>query len=96
MRWIEVRRHIPNALTILRFAAIPVFVWLFLDAGDDAAWGAGLFFAAAAATDQIDGFLARRWHVESAFGKVADPLADRLMPADRTGGALAAESSSPT
>jgi CDP-diacylglycerol--glycerol-3-phosphate 3-phosphatidyltransferase len=79
MRWIEVRRHIPNALTILRFAAIPVFVWLFLDAGDDAAWGAGLFFAAAAATDQIDGFLARRWHVESAFGKVADPLADRLM-----------------
>jgi CDP-diacylglycerol--glycerol-3-phosphate 3-phosphatidyltransferase len=79
MRWVEVRRHIPNALTILRFAAIPVFVWLFLDAGDDAAWGAGIFFAAAALTDQLDGFLARRWHVESAFGKVADPLADRLM-----------------
>ena len=79
MRWIDVRRHIPNALTILRFAAIPVFVWLFLDAGDDAAWGAGVFFAAAALTDQLDGYLARRWHVESAFGKVADPLADRLM-----------------
>ena len=30
-------------------------------------------------TDQVDGFLARRWHVESAFGKIADPLADRLM-----------------
>ena len=30
-------------------------------------------------TDQIDGFLARRWKVESPFGKVADPLADRLM-----------------
>ena len=30
-------------------------------------------------TDQVDGFLARRWHVESPFGKVADPLADRLM-----------------
>src|SRR5207253_6379437 len=29
--------------------------------------------------DQIDGFLARRWHVESPFGKIADPLADRLM-----------------
>ena len=79
MGWIEVRRHIPNALTILRFAAIPVFVWLFLDAGADAAWAAGLFFAAAALTDQLDGYLARRWHVESAFGKVADPLADRLM-----------------
>ena len=73
------RRHIPNALTILRFAAIPVFVWLFLSAGDGAAWGAGLFFAGAALTDQFDGYLARRWHVESAFGKVADPLADRLM-----------------
>ena len=73
------RRHIPNALTILRFLAIPVFVWLFLEAGDEAAWGAGIFFAAAALTDQLDGYLARRWQVESAFGKVADPLADRLM-----------------
>jgi CDP-diacylglycerol--glycerol-3-phosphate 3-phosphatidyltransferase len=79
MGWVDVRRHIPNALTILRFAAIPVFVWLFLGAGDGAAWGAGIFFAAAALTDQLDGYLARRWHVESAFGKVADPLADRLM-----------------
>jgi CDP-diacylglycerol--glycerol-3-phosphate 3-phosphatidyltransferase len=56
-----------------------VFAWLLLEAGDDAAWGAGIFFTAAALTDQLDGYLARRWHVESAFGKVADPLADRLM-----------------
>ena len=69
----------PNALTIARFAAIPIFVWLYLEAGDGPAWGAGIFFAAAALTDQVDGYLARRWHVESAFGKVADPLADRLM-----------------
>ena len=73
------RRHLPNALTIARFVAIPVFAWLYLAAGDGPAWGAGVFFAAAAATDQVDGFLARRWHVQSAFGKVADPLADRLM-----------------
>jgi CDP-diacylglycerol--glycerol-3-phosphate 3-phosphatidyltransferase len=79
MAWTDVRRQIPNALTILRFAAIPVFVVLFLEAGDGPAWGAGLFFAGAAATDQIDGYLARRWQVQSAFGKVADPLADRLM-----------------
>jgi CDP-diacylglycerol--glycerol-3-phosphate 3-phosphatidyltransferase len=75
----ELRRHIPNALTILRFAAIPVFAWLYVDAGEGAAWGAGIFFAAAALTDQVDGYLARRWHVESRFGTVADPLADRLM-----------------
>jgi CDP-diacylglycerol--glycerol-3-phosphate 3-phosphatidyltransferase len=79
MSWTELRTHVPNALTIARFAAIPVFVWLYLEAGDGPAWGAGIFFAAAALTDQVDGYLARRWHVESAFGKVADPLADRLM-----------------
>jgi CDP-diacylglycerol--glycerol-3-phosphate 3-phosphatidyltransferase len=73
------RRQLPNALTIVRFAAIPVFAWLYLEAGDGPAWGAGLFFAGAALTDQLDGYLARRWHVESRFGKVADPLADRLM-----------------
>jgi CDP-diacylglycerol--glycerol-3-phosphate 3-phosphatidyltransferase len=79
MTWAEVRRTIPNALTIVRFAAIPVFVALYVGAGDGPAWGAGVFFAGAAFTDQLDGYLARRWHVESAFGKVADPLADRLM-----------------
>jgi CDP-diacylglycerol--glycerol-3-phosphate 3-phosphatidyltransferase len=73
------RRSIPNALTILRFAAIPVFVWLYLEAGDGPAWGAGIFFAGAALTDQVDGYLARRWRVQSRFGIVADPLADRLM-----------------
>jgi CDP-diacylglycerol--glycerol-3-phosphate 3-phosphatidyltransferase len=73
------RRSIPNALTIARFAAIPLFGWLYLSAGDGAAWGAGLFFVGAALTDQLDGYLARRWHVESRFGTVADPLADRLM-----------------
>jgi cardiolipin synthase (CMP-forming) len=77
--WGELRRHIPNALTIARFAAIPVFAWLYLRARDGPAWGAGIFFAAAALTDQVDGYLARRWQVQSRFGTVADPLADRLM-----------------
>lgn len=72
-------RQLPNALTILRFLAIPAFVVLFLQAEEGPAWGAGLFFAGAALTDQLDGYLARRWRIESAFGKIADPLADRLM-----------------
>lgn len=79
MTWSEVRRRIPNALTILRFAAIPVFAVLYLEAGDGPAWGAGMFFAGAALTDQLDGYLARRWEVQSRFGTLADPLADRLM-----------------
>jgi CDP-diacylglycerol--glycerol-3-phosphate 3-phosphatidyltransferase len=70
--------QLPNALTVLRLALIPVFVLLML-ADDPANWPAGLVFAAAGITDQVDGYLARRWHVESQFGKVADPLADRLM-----------------
>jgi CDP-diacylglycerol--glycerol-3-phosphate 3-phosphatidyltransferase len=77
--WVAVRRRIPNALTIARFVAVPIFAWLFLEAGEGPAWGAGVFFAGAAATDQLDGYLARRWHVESRFGTIADPLADRLM-----------------
>jgi len=79
MSWTEQRQRIPNALTIARFAAIPIFAWLYLEAGEGPAWGAGIFFAAAAFTDQLDGYLARRWNVESGFGKIADPLADRLM-----------------
>ena len=72
-------RQIPNALTLLRFAAIPLFVVLLLGERDGPSWPAAIVFGVAAITDQIDGFLARRWRVESQFGKVADPLADRLM-----------------
>jgi CDP-diacylglycerol--glycerol-3-phosphate 3-phosphatidyltransferase len=71
--------QLPNALTLARLAVIPVFVVLMVKAGDAPSWPAGILFGAAGATDQIDGFLARRWHVESRFGKIADPLADRLM-----------------
>ena len=70
--------QIPNALTILRLALIPLFIGLML-ADDPANWPAGIVFGVAGVTDQVDGFLARRWDVESQFGKVADPLADRLM-----------------
>ncbi|MDE3025586.1 MAG: CDP-alcohol phosphatidyltransferase family protein [Acidobacteriota bacterium] len=71
--------QLPNALTLARLAVIPVFVALMIAAGDAHSWPAGILFGAAGVTDQIDGFLARRWHVESRFGKIADPLADRLM-----------------
>jgi CDP-diacylglycerol---glycerol-3-phosphate 3-phosphatidyltransferase len=71
--------QIPNALTILRLALIPVFVVLVLTSDGGHSWPAAIVFAVAGITDQVDGWLARRWHVESEFGKVADPLADRLM-----------------
>ena len=72
-------QQLPNALTIARLALIPVFVVLMLTAEGGHSWPAGIVFGVAGVTDQIDGFLARRWHVESDFGRVFDPLADRLM-----------------
>jgi CDP-diacylglycerol--glycerol-3-phosphate 3-phosphatidyltransferase len=72
-------QQIPNALTLLRFAAIPLFIWLLLHERTGPSWPAGIVFGLAGLTDQLDGYLARRWRVESQFGKVADPLADRLM-----------------
>ncbi|HEX3454268.1 MAG TPA: CDP-alcohol phosphatidyltransferase family protein, partial [Gaiellaceae bacterium] len=62
-----------------RLALIPVFVVLMVRAGHKPSWPAGVAFGIAGITDQVDGFLARRWHVESRFGQLADPLADRLM-----------------
>jgi len=71
--------QLPNALTIARLALIPVYVVLITTCDGGRSWAAAIVFGVAGVTDQIDGFLARRWHVESAFGRIADPLADRLM-----------------
>jgi len=71
--------QLPNALTLLRLVLIPFFIAVYLAAGDGSSWAAGWIFLVAGVTDQVDGFLARRWRVESRFGRLADPLADRLM-----------------
>jgi CDP-diacylglycerol--glycerol-3-phosphate 3-phosphatidyltransferase len=72
-------QQVPNALTIARLILIPVFIVIMLSAEGGHSWAAGIVFGIAGITDQIDGYLARRWHVESEFGRVWDPLADRLM-----------------
>ena len=69
---------LPNGLTILRLLLIPVFIVVYASADNGHSWAAGIIFGVAGITDQVDGWLARRWHVESEFGKYADPLADRL------------------
>ena len=71
--------QLPNALTVARLALIPVFVLLELAGDSGHSRSAAIVFGAAGVTDQIDGWLARRWRVESQFGKIFDPLADRLM-----------------
>lgn len=73
--------NVPNSLTLFRIAIIPVFVGLFYL---DAEWVnevvTGLFVAAAV-TDWLDGYLARRLQQTSAFGAFLDPVADKLMVA---------------
>jgi CDP-diacylglycerol---glycerol-3-phosphate 3-phosphatidyltransferase len=70
---------IPNALTVLRLALIPVFVAVLVPADEGQSLAAAVVFGVAGVSDYLDGWLARRWSVQSSFGRVADPLADRLM-----------------
>lgn len=74
-------RMLPNALTAARLAALPVLLVILAREPGPTSVTAGLLFGAVAATDWIDGILARRLHAETAFGRIADPLADRLLMA---------------
>ena len=71
--------NLPNALTLLRILLVPVLVVALLDATEGAKWLAALVFATAAATDGLDGYLARTRRAETTFGKVMDPIADKLL-----------------
>lgn len=77
-RW---RRWLPNAVTFLRAALVPVILLLLARGGDSeaAAWAAFAIFVFAALTDTIDGWVARRLGGTTAFGAFADPLADKLL-----------------
>lgn len=71
--------NIPNLLTMGRVAIIPVVLWL-LDRGTPKdCVAAALVYSAAALTDLLDGYLARRMNVVSVLGKFLDPLADKLL-----------------
>ena len=71
--------NLPNLLTIGRVVIIPVVLGL-MDRGSpkDCTWAA-IVYAAAAITDLLDGYLARRMNVVSVLGKFLDPLADKLL-----------------
>jgi len=73
--------NIPNLLTLLRIALIPVFVVLFYLPVSWSHIAVTVVFAVAAWTDWLDGYLARRMRLTSAFGAFLDPVADKLMVA---------------
>ena len=71
--------NIPNILTLLRIAAIPILVVLLLSPSREAGFWAAALFAAASVTDWLDGYLARRMQIVTVFGKFLDPIADKLL-----------------
>jgi CDP-diacylglycerol--glycerol-3-phosphate 3-phosphatidyltransferase len=73
--------NIPNALTLMRIALIPVLVLVFYLPFENHLLVAAGIFAFAAATDWVDGYLARRLGQTTAFGAFLDPVADKLMVA---------------
>jgi len=78
-------RQLPNAITIARIPLALVFFVLLLLAGTFGAdsltmrWVAGALFVLAISTDWVDGYLARRYDIVSDFGKLWDPIADKLL-----------------
>lgn len=80
--------NLPNILTSVRMVLIPVFLFFVLNSGDwqntssgdySVRWWALITFILLMFTDQLDGYLARRYQVITDFGKLADPIADKAL-----------------
>ena len=69
----------PNKLTLLRVILIPIYMILYLACGKTGVYAAVVVFIFAAITDQLDGYLARKNHQVTTFGKLMDPLADKIL-----------------
>jgi len=76
--------NVANLLTLIRIALVPLFVWLMFCHGFGWRIAALAVFVIASITDRIDGQLARKYHLITDFGKIADPIADKAL----TGSAL--------
>ena len=71
--------NLPNALTLLRIALIPVVLWLLSAGTPKASFWAAMVYIVSTLTDFLDGWLARRLGLTSLVGKFLDPLADKLL-----------------
>ena len=73
--------NLPNILTYGRIAAVPAVAGLLMWGGMNARWAALGIFLAAAITDFLDGYLARKWQQQSSLGRMLDPIADKVLVA---------------
>src|SRR6185312_7860159 len=71
--------NVPNVLTVLRILLVPVLVVALLDATPSGDLLAAIVFAVASLTDLLDGYLARTRNAITTFGKLMDPIADKLL-----------------
>ena len=73
--------NVPNVLTGVRIALVPVFAWMLLSHPHDQGWrwGATAVFVVAILTDFADGKIARKYNLVTNFGKLWDPLADKAL-----------------
>ena len=69
---------LPNALTVARIALVPLFCAFFFWPGEAGRWIVFVLFCTAGATDALDGMIARKFGAESSFGRMLDPIADKL------------------
>jgi len=78
---------LPNALTISRILSIPLIIWGVLSIVNgwggilSKAWVLGGLFVLACLTDFLDGYFARKWNLVTGFGRMIDPIADKLLVA---------------
>lgn len=77
---VEIKWTVPNLLSVLRILLIPVFAWLYLTGGEDQnrQYWAFAVLLLSGITDCVDGFIARKYNQISDFGKILDPVADKL------------------
>lgn len=66
---------LPNVISLVRLASVPIFIWLFVSGREDLAV---ILYGVGASTDWLDGYIARRTGSVSELGKLLDPLADRV------------------
>ena len=71
-------RHVPNILTVARLVALPFVVWTYALYAPGAAWTTAWIVLFAALSDVADGLIARKYNVQSEFGRWVDPTVDRL------------------
>ncbi|HXO06411.1 MAG TPA: CDP-diacylglycerol--glycerol-3-phosphate 3-phosphatidyltransferase [Solirubrobacteraceae bacterium] len=77
--WPMVPLNVPNVLTVVRILLVPVLVVALLEQSSGGDLLAAIVFAVASATDAVDGYLARSRNSITTFGKLMDPIADKLL-----------------